>query len=1382
VRTIIAIDTATILERLGVIQGAVQAELLVLERVCVDSHVGAIELVLAVRDACTAEHLPELRRGVAQHFQDTLQHVVLRPRYATPITLEQYLRIHWPDVCYDLHCASRGILNFLEPCRWEVRQTTVWLSVANDVIVRKLRELKCAEIVAASIRRDLGGECRIELQVGDFSAEISANLQRRQEQVAAEVRVQQQQAVAERQRIVFDSNRVTPREPTEIKRIHAEKPLNKSVTIRGCVVSYRPAEGDAFFERCTLTDYGSSIDCFLRVAGSRYSGNGNGNHAPKKPALQLQVGEWLLLSGVVDRPREDLEVRIERIERIERPLRKETAAAHRVELHAHTKMSQMDGLTALDELVARAAHWKHPAIGITDHGNVHAFPEAHALAKKHGVKVLLGSEAYLANHLSTEIEQVLARKEKSGRGMSRDEIGEFKNAVHHIIIYARTPQGLRNLYELISLAHCKYFYIKPMIPRDVLLQYREGLLIGSACECGELFRLVLHAHLTQITPAEFAQQFGAAQALYDYFEIQPRANNMFYVAKGTLASEEDLLAINRRICALGEQYGKPVVATGDLHVLDPHELLLRRVLQIGQGYDKESDESGDTPLYFKTTDEMLEEFAYLGPEVARMVVIENPQRIAASVEEIAPIPSGFHPPKLEGAEDDLRQMCERHCQALYGAQPHPLVTRRMQRELTDIVKNHFADLYMLAHKVVKKSLDDGYIVGSRGSVGSSFVAFLARITEVNSLPPHYACAQCSYTEFIQFDERGEPRAAALDGIQAEVGEDLPPRICPQCGAHMQRYGFDIPFETFVGFEGNKTPDIDLNFASEYQARAHRYIEDLFGKDHVYRAGTISTLQDRMAFGFVQKYLEKTGEQWPQAEVNRIIEGLVGIKRTTGQHPGGMIILPQHKRITEFCPVQYPANNADSANQTTHFDYHAMEEQLLKLDILGHDDPTQIRLLSEYTGMDITKVPLNDPKTLSLFSGVKALGVGEKAIGSRVGTYGIPEFGTDFVRGMLDDTRPQTFADIIRISGLSHGTDVWLNNARDIIKNGHATLQQCICTRDDIMHYLIEKGLAPFSAFKIMEQVRKGKGLKPDDVSAMRAQKVPDWYIESCQRIKYMFPKAHAVAYVINALRIAYCKVHQPVAFYATYFTVMRHALNAPVVAGGKRAIRAAMDELEATGRRKLAKNEQDILTVYELALEMCERGIRMRPVDIYKSDATHCVIENGEIIPPLIALAGLGAAAAENMIRGRAGEPFKSREEFQIRTHCNRAALDVLAQAGALEGLPDSDQMDMFDTTAAGARPAAAATPAAATATAPRAPAPVAAPAVNAAPAVGSDGSDGADRCERAAAAVAAPVVAPVVPSAALMPEAAPAARTAAVKPKRSTKRAAPPPPADSLF
>jgi DNA polymerase-3 subunit alpha (Gram-positive type) len=1338
----------------------VQAEQLVIERVSVDVHAGAVEVHLHVRELRAAEQLAELRSGLAQHFQDAVRHVVLRARYVAPLTLEQYLRIHWPDVCFDLHSTAQGALNFLNPCRWAVRDTRVRIEVANEVIARKLRELHCAQIIAECIQRDLGCACTIELCAGDFSAEISASLQERQAQISAAVRQQQQQAAAERQRVVYDSTRIPPREPTEIKRIHAEKPLNKSVTIRGCVVIYKPAEGDAFFERCTITDYSSSIECFLRVGNGRFGSNGAGG-AAKKPALGLQPGEWVLLSGVVDRPREELEVRIERIERIERPLRQETADAHRVELHAHTKMSQMDGLTALDELVARAAYWGHPAIGITDHGNVHAFPEAHALAKKHRIKVLFGSEAYLANHASADVEQLVTRKEKGGRGLSRDEQGEFKSAVHHIILYARTQQGLRNLYELISLAHCKYFYGKPLIPRDVLEQYRAGLLIGSACECGEIYHLVLLAHTKRLTPEQFAEQFAAAQALYDYFEIQPRANNMFYVARGTLASEEDLVAINRRICELGAQFDKPVVATGDAHVLDPHELLLRRVLQIGQGYDKESDESSDAPLYFKTTDEMLEEFAYLGPAQARTVVIDNPQRVAASVEVLAPIPTGFHPPKLEGAETSLRAMCETRCRELYGAQPHPLVLRRMQRELDDIVKNHFADLYMLAHKVVKKSLDDGYIVGSRGSVGSSFVAFLAGITEVNSLPPHYACAQCSYTEFTQFDARGEPRAMPLDGIRAEVGVDLPPRICPQCGAQMERYGFDIPFETFVGFEGNKTPDIDLNFASEYQSRAHRYIEDLFGKEHVFRAGTISTLQDRMAFGFVQKYLEKTGEQWPQAEINRVIEGLVGIKRTTGQHPGGMIILPQHKCITEFCPVQYPANNAESANQTTHFDYHAMEEQLLKLDILGHDDPTQIRLLSEYLGTAITKVPLNDPKTLSLFSGVKALGVSEKAIGTRVGTYGIPEFGTDFVRGMLDDTRPQTFADIIRISGLSHGTDVWLGNARDIIKNKQATLQQCICTRDDIMHYLIEKGIAPFTAFKIMEQVRKGKGLKPDDVTVMRDHKVSDWYIESCQKIKYMFPKAHAVAYVINALRIAYCKVHHPAAFYATYFTVMRHALNAPVVAGGKRAIRAAMDELEATGRRKLAKNEQDVLTVYELALEMCERNIRMRPVDIYKSDAARCVIEGGEIIPPFTALAGLGVAAAESMVRARADGPYKSREEFQLRTRCNRAALDVLAQAGALDGLPESDQMDMF-----------AAEPARAEAIGPIRPiGPIAAAAPAPAP--------------------AAPTAAPAAPAKTPAPAPAPAATAAdeaaaPAKPKRPAKRAAtpaaPPPSSDSLF
>jgi DNA polymerase-3 subunit alpha (Gram-positive type) len=1262
-------------KRLGEALPSECSKSLVFKYLHIDTERCVAELHVHVCDTNSIPVLDSVRTLLQDQFEDALHHVVLRARYGKPLPLDQYLKLHWPDLCYDLHSASHGILAYLEPCRLETRDNRILLHVVSDVAAHALRSRGCPETLRACLERDLGTAYAVELHVGDFSAEISNNLDQRRAQLDEEIRAERAVLQAERQHVLHDSGRVTAREPRPIGSIHAERPLNRQITVRGAVVSYRPAEGDAFYERFCLTDYHSSVDCFLRTGNGHRGGNGR---AQAQPLLQLTKGDWLQVSGVIEQPREELELRVERVERIEARVRQEQSADHRVELHAHTKMSQMDGLTSPADLIERAAFWQHPAIGITDHGNVHAFPELYALGRKHKIKVLLGMEGYLINRTSTEIEEIRTRREKAGRGLSREELAEFKSDVHHIILYARTTAGLRNLYELVTLSHCQFFYSKPLLPRDVLLQYRDGLLIGSACECGELYRLVLNRHTERLTETEFAERFAAAQALYDYIEIQPRANNAFYIAKGVVGSEADLEAINQRLCALGEQYGKPVVATGDVHVLDEHEMLLRRVLQVGQGYDKGSDESSDTPLYFKTTDEMLAEFAYLGEALARRVVIENPQRVAALAQDIAPLPAGFHPPRLAGAEAELRRVCQERCHALYGAEPHPLVLARMERELGDIITNRFADLYILAHKVVKKSLDDGFIVGSRGSVGSSFVAFLAEITEVNSLPPHYACAQCSLTEFVHYDATGAWRAAPLDGITAEVGVDLPPRICSRCGAAMDRHGFDIPFETFVGFEGNKTPDIDLNFASEYQERAHRYIEDLFGKQHVFRAGTISTLQDRTAFAFVQKYLEKTGEHWPQAEINRIIDGLVGIKRTTGQHPGGMIILPQDKAITEFCPVQYPANNADSANQTTHFDYHAMEDQLLKLDILGHDDPTQIRLLSEYTGTDITRLPLNDEQTLSLFSGVTALGASGRALRTRVGTAGIPEFGTEFVRSMLEDTRPRTFADLIRVSGLSHGNDVWLGNARDIIKNNLATLQQCICTRDDIMHYLIEKGIAPFAAFKIMEQVRKGRGLTPDDVALLRNHAVPDWYIESCQKIKYMFPKAHAVAYVINAVRIAYCKVHHPVAYYATYFTVMRHALNVSVVAGGTAAVRAAIEALEREGRRKLSDKDQNALSVFEIALEMCVRGIRMRPVDIYASDAVRCVIENGEIIPPFTALPGLGTAAAESIVSARAQGPFKSREDFQTRTRCNRTSVDVLVQAGALDGLPESDQMEMF--------------------------------------------------------------------------------------------------------
>lgn len=1278
-KTVVALNRGDIIGQLGIAAQAGAAGALRFERLCIDAQRAAWELYFDVLEAAAAPQLPALRAALHHAHARHVRHVILRPRYRAPIALKEFLGIHWPDVCFDMECASHGLRGCLEPCRWEVRDTTLRIFVASDLAVRTLSERDGASIISTCVQQALAMAPHVEFAVGDFSAEIAAHLQQRHEAIQREVLQAHEQAAAQRQKIIYDSGRAVPRAPVPVIDIVRQPPLRKQVTLHGTVVPYTPGNGEYALEKFLLTDYTSTIECILRAGNGRDARGTNGT-AGNGMLLKLERGDWVAVTGVVDKALRDdeLELRVERVERIEPVLRRETSAIHRVELHAHTKMSQMDGLADLAALVERAAQWGHPAIGITDHGNVHAFPEAYTLAKKHKIKVLLGVEAYLANHDPAAIEALVGRKDAGSRALSREDLADFKRKVHHLIIYARTAQGLRNLYELVTLSHCKYFYNKPLIPRAVLLAHREGLLLGSACECGEVFQLALAAHTGRISAHEYEAQCAAVVPMYDYLEIQPRGNNAFYVTKGILASEDDLLAINRRIYDLGKAFGKPVVATGDVHVLDEHDMLLRRVLQISQGYDKETDESSDVPLFFKTTDEMLEEFAYLGPQAAREVVVDNPVQLAERIEALAPIPSGFHPPKLAGSEEELTRLCHARCRELYGARLHPLVQQRMERELNDIIKNHFADLYMLAQKVVRKSLDDGYIVGSRGSVGSSFVAYLAGITEVNSLPPHYVCAACGLTEFVHYDDTGAPRPAPLDGITAEVGVDLPPRACPHCGVPMQRYGFDIPFETFVGFEGNKTPDIDLNFASEYQPRAHRFVEELFGKDFVYRAGTISTLQSRVAYGMVMKYLETSGARWPKAEIDRVVEGLSGIKRTTGQHPGGVIILPREKSITEFCPVQFPANKTDAPSQTTHFDYHAMEEQLLKLDILGHDDPTQIRMLSDYLGLDVTTVPLDDKKTLGIFSSVKPLGVSEKAINSRVGTYGIPEFGTDFVRGMLEDTRPKTFADLIRISGLSHGTDVWLNNARDYIKSGQATLQDAICTRDDIMLYLISKHVPPKHAFKIMEQVRKGKGLTPEDIEVMKRNHVPAWYIESCQKIKYMFPKAHAVAYVLNAVRIAYCKVHHPVAFYATYFTVMRHAANARVLSAGKAAIRAAMDELLAQGRRKLTKKDEDALTVYEVGLEMLERGIRMRNIDLYKSDAVRCVIEGNEIIPPFLMFAGLGEAQAHSIVRARENSPFTSRVDFQQRTLCNRTIVEEMTKAGILSCLPESAQMDIF--------------------------------------------------------------------------------------------------------
>lgn len=1276
-KTVLSLNSINFSEQFGINLSESGGKSLLFDKLCIDHQHGCWELYFEVKSPEAAVFLPELRQSLLEKTGTEVKHILFRPKYFSDFPICNFLDIHWPDICYDIGRKSEMMTVLLDPVERSVEKNSVEIKVSNPEAVKTLEKENCGEIIREKIKQHLGAETKITFTIGDFSSVIEEKIQQHILEVKKEEKKKISATLKKREKILFSIPNAKHYEISEIKELADSKPIRKKVTVSGIVVSYDPP-GTRHYqsEKFSVTDFTSTIECSI----PRNNGDYNNRNLPPKQQVKLKEGEWIIVTGTLDTiyNKEDVQLQVEFVERIESKIRHDTCEKRRIELHAHTKMSQMDGLAEISHLIERAKYWGHPAIGITDHGNVHIFPEAVALGKKHGIKVLLGMEGYLTNHNSSRVAKVTSNKQK-GKSLSKAESSKFREKVYHIILYATNLTGLRNLYDLVSVSNTEYFYRKPLIPRDILLKHREGLIIGSACESGEIFKLILNEHLKKITPDEYKKQMAERIGLYDYLEVQPISNNSFFISKDIVKSEDELKLLNKKVVETGKKFSKEIVATGDVHVIDEHDALLRKILQIGQGYDKGGDDNDNSAsLSFKTTDEMLDEFSYLGEDTAREIVIDAPTRIAEKIEEIKPVPDGFHPPTLEGATEELKKLCQTRCLELYGADPHPVVNKRMDRELNDIIGNRFADLYMLAQKIVKKSLDDGYIVGSRGSVGSSFVAFLSGITEVNSLPAHYACPKCFFTEFIGYDEKGIQRETRLDGIKSELGVDLPTRKCSKCRAEMNRYGFDIPFETFVGFEGDKTPDIDLNFASEYQSRAHHYIEELFGSEHVFRAGTMSTLQSKTAFGFVKKYLEGTGEEWPQAEIERAIQGLTGIKRTTGQHPGGMIILPKDKNITEFCPVQFPANKADSGTKTTHFDYHSMEDQLLKLDILGHDDPTQIRLLCEFTGKDITQIPLDDKKTLSLFSGIKALGLSTRNSKSKVGTLGIPEFGTDFVRGMLMDTRPGKFEDLVRISGLSHGTDVWLNNARDLIKNKTATLEKVICTRDDIMHYLIAKGVDSFPAFKIMEKVRKGKGLTPKDIEIMKNNDVPQWYIDSCQKIKYMFPKAHAVAYVINAFRIAYCKVHYPVAFYSSHFTVKRGALNPQIVAGGKKEIIKTMENLLVDGKRNLSHNDASSLDSLEIALEMVERGVKMRTIDIYKSHTSRCIIENEEIIPPLTSFPGLGEAAAESVVTERQKDKFSSVEDIQRRTLCNRTILEKMFKSGVFGDLPESDQMSLF--------------------------------------------------------------------------------------------------------
>ena len=1148
-------------------------------------------------------------------------------------------------------------------------------------------------------------------------------------------------------------------------------------------------------------------------------------------------GMWLRIQGKVELTYDgrDIVLRPVNIMKAAHPGRQDNAPEKRVELHLHTQMSSMDALTDVGKVVKQAAAWGHPAIAITDHGTVQAFPKARDAAKGK-IKVLYGVEGYYVNNLDdriavhgaqdqdfdeeivcfdiettglkvtreaiTEIGAVVLKNGKitetfqtfvnPGRRLTPEIIGltgitdamladapplkealtaflQFVNgrvlAAHnaefdisfiragcrkvglefeptyidslilaqnllpelhkykldivaehldlpafnhhrasddagmvgymlvpffekmrrelgisrlqeingemeklrplgggsrhpkHIIILAKNKLGLKHLYQLVSASNLKYFKRYPIIPKTELVTHREGLIIGSACEAGELFRAVADhkdwAELRRIA------------SFYDYLEIQPICNNMFMLRNGTVQSEEELRELNRTIVRLGRELGKPVCATGDVHFQEPEDEVYRHILLASKKF---ADADAPLPIYFKTTEEMLEEFAYLGQEEAHRVVIDDPRSIADRIEEIELLPPGrLFPPRLENSEQELHDKVWNKCHELYGDQPPQLVVDRLNVELKSILGKYDV-VYMSAQKLVQRSLENGYLVGSRGSVGSSLVAYMSGITEVNSLPPHYRCPKCRHTEFV------------TDGSYG-CGADMPDKECPECGTKYVKDGFDIPFETFLGYGGGKVPDIDLNFSGEYQARAHQHAIEMFGKTQVFRAGTIGTLAEKTAFGMVKKYLEERGESAGNAELDRLTLGCVGVRRTTGQHPGGLVVVPDDMDVEDFTAVQHPADDPDSDTVTTHFEYHCMEDNLLKLDMLGHDDPTMIRMLEDLTGVNARAIPLDDPDTMSIFTSSKVLGFENDEILGPTGAVAIPEFNTRFTRGMLMDTMPKDFNTLVRLSGFSHGTDVWLGNARDLIVGGTASVLETVGCRDDIMLYLISMGLDPKMSFKIMEAVRKGKvkkgGFQEGWEEAMREHQVPDWYIGSLAKIGYLFPKAHAVAYVMMAFRIAWFKVHEPLAFYATFFSIRAKAFDAEYCCAGMDAVKQKIREIE--NNKDATDVEQNLLVTLEVCYEFYLRGFHFDTISIYDSDATHFKVTENGLLPPFVTVRGLGETAALDTVEKRQGKTFVSVEEFA--TTCNKLSkthIEQLKALGAFAGMADTSQVALF--------------------------------------------------------------------------------------------------------
>ena len=1392
-----------------------------------------------------------------------LDRVMIEPRYNMPGELSNaYIKSLYDDMAYRMPSA-KGLLDHR---KWAFADGALQIpmdEVSEKHFANALRHLE------ARIQRELGRSCPVHAVRADAQDFAPAP---EQEESREEIlhKAVEQAAAAAAETPKPKKPRPAPQQHTGYQRPRAEKVREDDLIfgklIQDPIVSVNEAiaaydmvtiQGEVFFtdskdihSKKTGKDYVKiAFDMTDRTNSVRVSKFLAADKAGDT-ASKIKKGLYCTVQGkmVYDTFAKEMVLEPTGIVKAKKPERKDTyEGMKRVELHLHTNMSAMDGMSSTASLLCRAAKWGHRAMAITDHGVAQAFPEAlHAQEGKQkdtigDMKIIYGIEAYYINDensisvvrgrsaepldgtfivfdlettglnpVSEEITEIAAVRVVEGEirdsfqtyvnphkpipaeiteltgisdetvadapdldkavpeflawagegqyplvahnagfdmgflrtacqrlGIEREftsidtlemsrlmlphmhkfklnilakelQVGPFehhrasedaavlgriyvkllkrlreemhavttadinpvlaattdrKNKLknlprYHFIILVKNQAGLRNLYQLISKSFLEYYNKRPIMPRSELIRHREGLIFGSACEAGEVFRA--------LTKGEPWEEIKRLASFYDYLEIQPIGNNNFMIAKGMAKDEEQLRDWNRDILRLADELGKPCCATGDVHFLEPEDEAFRRILMAGQGF---SDADNQAPLYFKSTDEMLKEFSYLGEDRAYEVVVKNTNMIADMCDVIRPVPRENYPPHIDGCEDDLRNMCYEKAKRIYGDPLPEPVQARLDRELGSIIGNGYAVMYIIAQKLVTKSLADGYLVGSRGSVGSSLAAFMSDITEVNSLAPHYLCPDDKYLEWHE---------------EYSCGVDLPDKICPKCGKPLTKQGFNIPFETFLGFEGDKVPDIDLNFAGEYQSRIHWYTGEIFGHDHVFRAGTIGTVAEKTAFGYVKKYMEERGIECSRAEENRLAAGCTGVRRTSGQHPGGVVVVPKEIEIYDVCPIQHPADDPDSDIITTHFEYHSIDANLLKLDELGHDDPTIIKHLENLTGVNAQEIPLDDPETMSLFHSCKALKYkGENPdtdpILGDLGCVAVPEFGTKFVRGMVKETHPSTFAELVSISGLSHGTDVWLGNAAELVRKG-IPLSGCICCRDDIMNYLILQGVKPKLSFKTMESVRKGKGLTEEMEAAMNEQHVPEWYIDSCKKIKYMFPKAHAVAYVMMAFRIAWFKVHRPLAFYSAYFSIRAKGFDASCMIKGDKVCLDKMSELRGKERDKtISAAEKDMMTTLEVCHEFYRRGFTFEPMDVYKSDATRFLVTETGLIPPFTSMPGIGEQAALSIVEERKNGKFLSAEELIVRCpKASKAVVELLEQIGALGSMPKTTQMTLF--------------------------------------------------------------------------------------------------------